>query len=72
MLSPVVGVTAADGTYALVGLLPGQYTVEFSVGCGDTGFRAQWWDDAKSAAKATVITVSAGTTIAGINAALRH
>jgi len=71
-LHPVIGVTAPDGTYALVGLLPGQYTVEFSVGCGDTRFRAQWWNDARSAAKATVITVSAGTTVAGIDAALRH
>jgi hypothetical protein len=70
--NPVIGVTAADGTYALVGLLPGKYTVEFSVGCGDTGFRAQWWDDARSAAKATVITVSADATVTGINAALRQ
>jgi hypothetical protein len=71
-LHDAIAVTAADGSYTLVGLLPGQYQVEFSTGCGDTGFRAQWWKDAISAASATTITVSADTTTTGINAKLRH
>jgi len=70
VLHPVIGVTVADGRYALVGLLPGKYTVMFSVGCGDTGFRTQWWRHAGSAADATVITVSASGTVTGINAHL--
>jgi hypothetical protein len=68
----VIGVTAADGTYTLVGLLPGKYTAEFSTGCGDTGFLTQWWHHSSSAAGATVITVSANATVTGIDAALRH
>jgi hypothetical protein len=52
-------------------LPPGQYQVEFSAdGCGGTGFRTQWWQDASSQASATVITVAAGAAIADINAAL--
>ncbi len=70
VLDPVIGVTVAHGTYALVGLLPGKYTVKFSVGCGDTGFRTQWWRHASSASDATVITVSANGTVTGIDAHL--
>ncbi len=71
-LDDVIAVTAADGTYALVDLPPGHYKVKFSVGCGDSGFATQWWDNAPSAQAATSISVSAATTVTGINAALRH
>jgi protocatechuate 3,4-dioxygenase beta subunit len=71
-VQPVIGVTAADGSYSLVGLLPGKYTVEFSVGCGDTGFLTQWWHDSGAASGATVITVSANATVTGIDASLHH
>ncbi|HEX9034976.1 MAG TPA: carboxypeptidase-like regulatory domain-containing protein [Streptosporangiaceae bacterium] len=69
-LSPVIAVTAADGSYNLVDLLPGQYKVEFSVGCGDSGFADQWWRHARSEQTATVITVSANATVTGIDARL--
>lgn len=72
VLHPVIGVTAADGTYTLVGLLPGKYTAEFSAGCGDTGFQTQWWHGSGSASGATVITVSANATVTGIDAKLGH
>ncbi|HWF81790.1 MAG TPA: carboxypeptidase-like regulatory domain-containing protein [Streptosporangiaceae bacterium] len=72
VLGPVVGVTAADGTYTLVGLQPGKYKAKFSVGCGDTGFDTQWWHGASSEAGATIITVPANTTVAGIDAKLHH
>ena len=72
VLHPVIGQTAADGTYTLVGLLPGKYTAMFSVGCGDTGFQTQWWHHSDSASGATVITVSANGTVTGIDARLRH
>ncbi|HET7015066.1 MAG TPA: carboxypeptidase regulatory-like domain-containing protein [Streptosporangiaceae bacterium] len=65
---PVVAVSS--GSYVLTGLAPGKYTVEFSTGCGASGFRTQWWHNAGSAGKATVITVPASTTVNGINATL--
>jgi hypothetical protein len=70
VLHPVIGVTAADGTYTLVGLLPGKYTAKFSTGCGDTGFQTQWWHDSTSAGGAAVITVPANTTVTSIDARL--
>jgi hypothetical protein len=67
----VIGVTAADGTYTLVDLPPGHYKVQFSTGCGDSGFATQWWNNAPSAQTATSISVSAAATVTGINAALQ-
>ncbi len=71
-LHDAIAETAADGSYTLVGLLPGQYKVEFSTGCGDSGFQTQWWNDAGSAATATIITVPANATVPGIDATLQH
>ncbi|MGO8958209.1 MAG: carboxypeptidase regulatory-like domain-containing protein [Streptosporangiaceae bacterium] len=71
-LDNAIAVTASDGGYALVDLLPGHYKVRFSTGCGDSGFATQWWHNAPSAHTATAITVSASATVTGINAALQH
>lgn len=71
-LGNVIAVTAADGTYALVDLPPGHYKVQFSTGCGDSGFATQWWNDAPSVQTATSISVEAAATVTGINAALQH
>jgi len=70
-LGNVIAVTAADGTYALVDLPPGHYKVQFSTGCGDSGFATQWWNNAPSAQTATSISVSAAATVTEINAALQ-
>jgi hypothetical protein len=69
-LRPVIGVSASDGSYSLVDLLPGQYRVKFSVGCGDSGFATQWWNDATSEGSATIVTVAANGTVTGIDASL--
>jgi hypothetical protein len=69
-LNPVIGVTASDGSYSLVDLLPGQYHVEFSIGCGASGFATLWWQQATSEQTATTITVSGNGTITGIDASL--
>lgn len=69
---PEIAVTTTNGSYSEIGLPPGQYKVEFSVGCGDAGFQTQWWDDAASAQTATVITVPTGPPVGGVNAALEH
>jgi hypothetical protein len=66
---PVVAVTKAGG-YALADLLPGRYKVEFSSGCGATGYAAQWWRHATSEAAAKAITVGADQDVSGISATL--
>ncbi|HEX7993544.1 MAG TPA: carboxypeptidase-like regulatory domain-containing protein [Streptosporangiaceae bacterium] len=69
-LNPVVAVTTSSGTYSLVDLLPGQYHVKFSIGCGDSGFATQWWQNVSSEQSATTISVSANGTVTGIDANL--
>jgi hypothetical protein len=72
VMHPVIAVTGATGGYKVAGLPPGKYTVEFSTGCGASGFASQWWRNSATAAGATVITVPANATAFGIDAALRH
>jgi Carboxypeptidase regulatory-like domain len=67
---PILAVSATNGSYTLTDLLPGRYKVEFSSGCGATGYRSQWWRDASSRATASIITVSADQTVSGISAQL--
>ncbi|HEY2080004.1 MAG TPA: carboxypeptidase-like regulatory domain-containing protein, partial [Streptosporangiaceae bacterium] len=67
---PVVAVTRASGGYTLADLLPGDYKVRFSPGCGATGYATQWYDDAPSHSAATPIPVGAGQTQSAINATL--
>jgi hypothetical protein len=66
---PVVAVTSATG-YTLTDVLPGQYKVQFSSGCGATGYATQWYQGAASKNAATIITVAASQTASGISATL--
>src|SRR5215472_4751463 len=66
-----VAVSTHDGSYSLADLLAGRYKVEFTAGCGDSGFATQWWDNAGSVTSAKVITVGFAA-ITGISANLRH
>jgi hypothetical protein len=59
------------GRYSLIGLAPGRYLVRFSSGCGASGYATQWWKNAGSAARATIVAVRASGTTSGVNAALR-
>jgi carboxypeptidase family protein len=68
---PVVAVTGANGGYSIAGLAPGGYQVEFSSGCGASGYRAQWWKGKSSAATATTVEVAAATTATDINASMQ-
>jgi protocatechuate 3,4-dioxygenase beta subunit len=70
--TPVVAISGTSGGFTLTEMLPGQYKVEFSSGCGVTGYRTQWWANASSAQAAMVITVSAATTVPNINAKMTH
>jgi Carboxypeptidase regulatory-like domain len=66
---PVVAVTRPGG-YTLADLLPGQYKVRFSSGCGAIGYATQWYRDKASRKIATVITVGADQTMSGVSATL--
>jgi hypothetical protein len=66
---PVVAVTSATG-YTLADVLPGQYKVRFSSGCGATGYATQWYQGAALESAATTITVAANQTASGISATL--
>ena len=67
---PAMFTVTAAGTYSLAGIMPGKYRVEFQAGCGKSGVKTQWWDAAGSSATAKVITVTAGATVSGIDAAM--
>jgi hypothetical protein len=62
--------TGLSGSYSLGPVNPGRYLVEFSSGCGATGYATQWWRNATTARKATVVTVRAGVTRHGIDASM--
>jgi hypothetical protein len=68
---PVVAVSGAGGGYCLAGLAPSNYRVNFSSGCGASGYVTRWWNGKASAATANTVTVTAGITRTGINASLR-
>jgi len=67
--------TASDGTYTISGQVAGSYDVEFSTGCGNSGnYAPQWYNGTSSGAAlqsgALAITVTAGSSTTGINAAM--
>lgn len=59
---------AADGTYKIVGLRAGSYTLWFS---GDGNALAQYYNNAPSSGTATAITVAEGRDVTGINSNLK-
>jgi hypothetical protein len=67
---PLVAVTRR-GSYTLLGLTPGRYQLEFSSGCGASGYMTQWWKGKGSERTATWISVKPGATVTGVNAALK-
>ncbi|UGS38757.1 carboxypeptidase-like regulatory domain-containing protein [Capillimicrobium parvum] len=58
--------TAADGTYTLDRIPPGQYYVEL----GDSHHYHQWWDHQPTYTTATVLTLASAQTVSGIDASL--
>ncbi len=60
--------TEGDGDYTVGGLASGGYVVEFVP--SSAGYARQFYDDATSFGEATGVSVSAGSTKAGIDAAL--
>ncbi len=59
---------AADGGYAVRGLPPGQYTVEF--GSFERGLLREYWQGTTSRPDATPVAVALGGAVTGVDAAL--
>ncbi len=70
--TPVVAVTGVTGAYALDDLAPGSYTLQFSSGCGATGFATQFYDGVSSIQAASPVAVTAGVTATGIDATMKR
>lgn len=58
--------TASDGTYSLVGLMPGDYKLEFSA----PGYRTVWYPDAPDETSAAPVVVAALADTNGIDATI--
>lgn len=61
-------ITDSEGNYAVTGLLPGAYTVQFVPTVGN--YAGLYYDNRPEAAEADVITLAGGATRAGIDASL--
>lgn len=65
------GITNAEGEYTIVGLPTSEYYVAFTVAFeGEQNFAPQFYDGAASVAQAKLVSVTAKTTKAGIDAVL--
>jgi len=67
----VASVSRQGGRYALHGLFPGSYQVQFAIGCGNKGdYAPQWWHGKSSPFDANWIKVRGRRTVRGIDATL--
>jgi len=68
------GTSAADGTYTVGGLLPGNYDVEFSAGSCGGSYVTQWYNatptGASTVSGATAVAVTVASPATSINAAM--
>jgi hypothetical protein len=64
-------VTNANGEYTEAGLPSGSYTVEFSSFLEETPYLTQYYNGKDSSGEAQAVGVTAGTTVAGVNAELQ-
>jgi hypothetical protein len=67
---PVIAITR-NGRYEADGLAPGRYKVQFSSGCGLTGYATQWFSGQAAESTARQVTVAPGAITTGISAALK-
>jgi hypothetical protein len=62
--------TDSSGAYKLTGVQPGSAKVGFSTGCGAGEYITQYYNDKASFSNADPVTVTAGATTSGIDAAM--
>jgi hypothetical protein len=67
---PVIAISG-NGGYQASGLAPGSYQVEFSSGCGITGYATQWFNGQSAQGSATTVTVTQGAVTPGISAVMK-
>jgi hypothetical protein len=67
---PVIAISR-NGRYQADGLAPGRYKVEFSSGCGLTGYATQWFDGQPTQRAARAVSVVPGSVTTGISATLK-
>jgi hypothetical protein len=63
-------VTNANGVYVTIPVPSGSYRVGFDLGCGDSTYVVQYYNNQATLANGNPVTVTDGTTTSGINAAL--
>ena len=64
--------TGSDGKYTITGLPAGDYQVQFSIGCGNSGnYAAQWYDNQPTQETATSVPVTVGADTGSINASMQ-
>ena len=68
---PTCAPTDADGEYAISGLSTGSYKMKFSPGGPGLNYLGQYYSGAATKQAATQVSVTAGATTGGIDAALR-
>ncbi len=67
----VASTSSRSGHYALRGLFPGKYQVQFMIGCGSTrNYAAQWWQAKPSPARASSIRIAGRRVVTGVDATL--
>jgi uncharacterized surface anchored protein len=66
--APLTTTTGEDGTYSVAGLAPGKYLVGFEP--AEAQYLGQYYDEAEDAGSANQVTVGAGASVEGIDAAL--
>lgn len=63
--------SSRTGHYALHGLFPGHYQIQFTIGCGSKGnYAAQFWRDKPSPARASSIKITGRRIVTGVDATL--
>lgn len=68
--SPELSETDASGQYALEWLGAGRYDIEFTAGCGSSGYAAQWWKGSVDRSGARPVRVRNDTGSSGIDATM--
>lgn len=70
-LAPARGAgSAADGTYSITGLEPGQYKVRFETPQANPSVVGEWWANVPTEEQATVLTLESGSVATDVNAQL--